>query len=111
MVVTVPAHRWLWSDADVFLGHVKRYTRRDIRRELDAAGLRVVHCAHVFSYLAPPVLVRRRLRTSRAPELGLDVDSPAIDRVATVLHAVEQRVAAVAPLPFGTSIIAVATPA
>ena len=28
LIVNVPAHQWLWSDADRLLGHERRYTRR-----------------------------------------------------------------------------------
>lgn len=42
LVVTVPAHTWLWSQADVVLGHRRRYSRSALRRQITHAGFRPV---------------------------------------------------------------------
>src|SRR5262249_39082290 len=39
VVINVPAHPRLWSEADVVLGHHRRYLRASLTAELDAAGL------------------------------------------------------------------------
>ena len=67
LVVNVPAHPWLWSSADEFLGHVRRYTRRGLRTEIEAAGFRTRLVTHVFSWLVPPVWATRRLRARHGP--------------------------------------------
>ena len=108
LVVTVPAHRWLWSDADELLGHVRRYTRSLLRAHLAEAGFRPVHLSHVFAWLVGPVWLRRRLSTAREAQLGLDVQAPLLDPLAVVLTRLETAVTRVLPLPFGTSIICVA---
>ena len=110
LVVNVPAHRWLWSAADEFLGHVRRYTRPDLRRELDAAGFDPVLLTHVFSWLVPAVWLKRRLAPGDGPELGLDQTSPVLDRVAMVLTRLERAAVGRASLPFGTSVLCVARP-
>ena len=108
LVVNVPAHRWLWSQADVELGHVQRYTRATLSRDLRAAGLDPVLMTHVFSWLVPPVwLARRVMRPGRA-ELGLDQTSPILDRAAMVLTGLERQLLGRLPMPVGTSILCVA---
>jgi SAM-dependent methyltransferase len=107
-VVTVPAHPRLWSPADDVLGHQRRYTRRSLRAELEAAGLRVEYVGHVFSWLVLPVWFRRRVARPESPELGLDASSGAIDAAALVLTAVERAVLRFVSLPIGTSVLAVA---
>ena len=59
LVVTVPAHPWLWSRHDEVNGHRRRYTRRTLRRAAEAAGWEVERETgfNVF-YLAPVALVR-----------------------------------------------------
>jgi len=104
----VPAHEWLWSDADEFLGHVRRYTRRALRAELAAAGFEPHVLTHVFSWLVPPVWVKRRATKSHGPELGLDHTSPLIDRVAMALTLVERQLVGRVTVPVGTSILCVA---
>ncbi|MGH8873905.1 MAG: methyltransferase, partial [Acidimicrobiia bacterium] len=41
-IVLVPAHRWLYSEADRRLGHHRRYSDREIREALAVAGFEVV---------------------------------------------------------------------
>jgi dolichyl-phosphate beta-glucosyltransferase len=110
LVVNVPAHPRLWSAADEVLGHARRYTLRSLRRDLHRGGCEVVWASHVFSWLALPVWVRRRLRAGDAPELGLDVESALIDRLAMLLTRLEWLVASRLPLRLGTSILCVARP-
>ena len=108
VVVTVPAHPWLWSRADELLGHRRRYTRAAIIRQLDDAGLEPVYVTHVFSWLVAPVWFRRRQAREPEAQLGLDQRGGTIDAVARLLTEVEIRVACRVPLPLGTSIVAVA---
>jgi dolichyl-phosphate beta-glucosyltransferase len=108
LVINVPAHEWLWSDSDEFLGHVRRYTRPALRGELTAAGFEPRILTHVFSWLIAPVWLKRRATRARGPELGLDQTSPLIDRVAMVLTWFERQLVGRVTLPFGTSILCVA---
>jgi SAM-dependent methyltransferase len=108
LIVNVPAHPHLWSAADVALGHARRYTLRSLRRNLRQGGCEVVWASHVFSWLALPVWIRRHVRAGDAPELGLDVESPLIDRLSMLLTRLEWLVASRVRLPLGTSILCVA---
>lgn len=108
LVVTVPAHQWLWSPADELLGHVRRYTRPVLREQLRAAGFEPLVLTHVFSWLVVPVWLRRRFATGSDEQLGLDQTSTLVDRLALVLTRVERAVVARVPLPLGTSILCLA---
>jgi dolichyl-phosphate beta-glucosyltransferase len=107
-VVTVPGHRWLWSRADDVLGHQRRYARRTLRTELETAGLRVEYIGHIFSWLVPPVWLRRRVMRPMSPELGLDTGGSIIDAMALVLTASERALLRFVSLPVGTSVLAIA---
>jgi hypothetical protein len=107
-VVTVPGHRWLWSQSDEVLGHQRRYRRSDLRAQLETAGLEVEYCGHVFSWLVPPVWFRRRVAKPDSPELGLDENSWWIDAAALVLTACERSLLRWGSLPAGTSVLAIA---
>ncbi len=108
LVVTVPAHQWLWSSADEMLGHVRRYTRPLLREQLHGAGFEPVVLTHVFSWLVAPVWLQRRLATTKDAQLGLDQKSVLLDRVALVLTRIERALIRVVPLPIGTSILCLA---
>jgi len=110
LVVNVPAHQWLWSRADEFLGHVRRYTRPSLSHELEAAGFAPLILTHVFSWLVPPVWLKRRMTSSGDAELGLDQTSLVIDRAAMVLTRLERSLVGRVSLPFGTSVLCVAKP-
>jgi SAM-dependent methyltransferase len=109
LVVTVPAHQWLWSAADEQLGHVRRYNRRTLRRDLAAAGFEPVLLTHVFSWLVAPVWLKRKLVSGGNAELGLDQTSPAIDLAAMGLTLAERTLLGRAAMPVGTSVLCVAT--
>jgi SAM-dependent methyltransferase len=108
VIVNVPAHEWLWSEADEALGHVRRYSRPVLREQLADTGFRPLMLTHVFSWLVAPVLLKRRLSTGEGPELGLDQSSAVIDRAAMVLTWVERALLGRVALPLGTSILCVA---
>jgi len=49
-LVLVPAHDWLFSDADAALEHRKRYTRSEVVELLESSGFEIVQC-HEFNRL------------------------------------------------------------
>ena len=61
LLVTVPAFSWLWSNADVYAGHFRRYTRRSLATSLKNAGFSIERVGYFFSSLTLPVLLARTL--------------------------------------------------
>jgi len=61
LYLTVPAHPWLWSEADRHAGHFRRYTRQSLEAELVAAGFAIERLTHFFSFLTLPILLGRTL--------------------------------------------------
>ena len=110
VVVTVPAHRWLWSAADEWLGHRTRYSRRDVERELAMASLEPAFVSHVFSWLVAPAWLVRRASVSVDAATGLNQNHRLAQVGARVLGRAERAVLRYARLPFGTSILATARP-
>jgi hypothetical protein len=49
MVITVPAHAFLLSDHDVFLGHRRRYNREQLIDAIQRGGLDIVECFYFYS--------------------------------------------------------------
>jgi SAM-dependent methyltransferase len=108
VVVNVPGHEWLRSKADEFLGHYRRYNRGLLKTELRAAGFEVVRVSHVFGWAVAPVWWQRRPSKDIDTQVGAETaNSPAIDRVAKVLTAVEKKIVRRLPLPIGTSVVGV----
>lgn len=59
--LTVPAHKWLFSEHDLALGHFRRYSRRDLRKLLERCGFVIVREEHLYSALVIPAIFMRRI--------------------------------------------------
>ena len=59
LLVTVPQHPWLWSAADEAAHHQRRYTRRELRERLEAAGFEVLLLTSFVSTLLPLMAASR----------------------------------------------------
>jgi SAM-dependent methyltransferase len=59
--LTVPAHRWLWSLADMDAGHFRRYTTDRLRDRFERAGFSVPYVTYFFEALVLPAFVLRTL--------------------------------------------------
>lgn len=59
LVITVPAYQWLWTEHDVQLHHVRRYTLSRVRSRAEGAGWSPVHATYFNSILLPAVAAAR----------------------------------------------------
>ena len=57
LLLTVPAHRYLWSYSDVFTGHCRRYNRAGLIRLLKDVDFELIYCSYFFSFLWLPLLL------------------------------------------------------
>ncbi|MCP4661270.1 MAG: class I SAM-dependent methyltransferase [bacterium] len=58
-LVSVPAFQFLWGEHDFIAGHVKRYTSRELGREMNSAGFRILKMSYFNFFLFPPFAVFR----------------------------------------------------
>lgn len=65
LLLTVPQHRWLWSQADVDAHHVRRYEPGELEAVAQAAGLDVIDST-AFVTLLLPMMALSRLAPRRA---------------------------------------------
>lgn len=114
VIVSVPAHMWLWSERDVFLGHRKRYTRATLQQLLEESGFTVRHTSHLFSYLALPAYFHRKILPTLLKTSGKNIEErelkkiPFVNAVMTWFGCLEAFVSLLIGLPLGTSVYAVA---
>lgn len=59
LLLTVPAFNGLWSSADDYAGHFRRYTCPELERKLSDAGFTVLQSSYFMSFLYLPILVVR----------------------------------------------------
>jgi 2-polyprenyl-3-methyl-5-hydroxy-6-metoxy-1,4-benzoquinol methylase len=68
LLLTVPQHQWLWSAADDFAHHVRRYSRREILTKLRRVGFRVTYVSSFVSLLLPLMVAQRSSAPRKAHE-------------------------------------------
>jgi hypothetical protein len=62
IVLLVPQHKWLWSGADTFAHHRRRYARRELVAQVRTAGFETVFASSFTTSLLPAMLVSRFLQ-------------------------------------------------
>jgi SAM-dependent methyltransferase len=112
ILVTVPQHMALWSQADVEAVHQRRYSATEMRTKLEHAGFEVVRTTSFVSLLFPLIAAQRR--TKRKPNPNYSVhDELAIGGLANwslerVLGVERALIKPGVSFPFGGSLLAVA---
>jgi SAM-dependent methyltransferase len=111
LLLTVPQHPWLWSEADDFSHHQRRYSRRGLRARLRSAGFEILQLTSFCSLLMPALVADRWWRRLRravydpASELRLTGVNDVLERVMQLEAALIARGLS---LPAGGSLLAVA---
>jgi SAM-dependent methyltransferase len=111
LLLTVPAYQWLWSAHDDWACHRRRYTARQLRASVTAAGLTVERSTYYNSFLLPPAILLRRTPLKRFVKGTAEEVSyvrPSVNRMFGLLAAAERAVARRVGIPFGLSILLLA---
>ena len=111
-LITVPAHRWLWSRHDEALHHLRRYTTNELRGKLAHAGFRVVEHSH---FVIPAILfllfkkMVRRIRKVWGMEEAIDTYDTILpswlNRILIFWLSIEKALMRVMPIPAGSSLV------
>lgn len=106
ILLTVPAFQCLWSSHDIKLGHIKRYTRRDIETLAKKCGLEIEFSCYIFSLFMPLVyFIRKILPENSKEQTDLAPTHPLLNRLFIFIGKVEYCLKG---NPFwGTSVVAI----
>lgn len=100
LLLFVPSHRWLYGSLDQHLDHCRRYGKKELKKKLEDAGFKVILLKHFDrAGILGWFLNSRILRRKRLPSFQLRVYNLLVP-----LFKIEEFL----PLPFGTSLLAVA---
>jgi SAM-dependent methyltransferase len=119
LFLTVPANNLLWSEADVYAQHKRRYSREGLIHKVERAGFDVVRCSYFMSLLFPVLLVHRRLSgfTHRDAENANNSDclifselklNPLLNRIFSFAFLTELVLLKYVNFSFGSSLFCVA---
>jgi SAM-dependent methyltransferase len=115
VILTVPAHPFLFDELDEIAHHRRRYRRSELRDRIEGAGLRVRFISHFMAPLVPALVLWRwfgRMALGgrdpserRAMEFRIN---PWLNRPLTSLLRLEGAFLRRSTLPVGSSILAIA---
>ena len=112
LLVTVPAHPWLWSAHDEVHHHFRRYTPATLRAAARAAGYRIEAIGYYMSLLFPAVVAVRFVKKLLGAKTADDaMPGPIANRILKAVFAFERFLVGRVPLPIGTSLYMIARPA
>ena len=110
LLMTVPAHQWMWSAHDVVNHHQRRYSKRDFKRLVNESPLKLESIGYLNSLLFPLALAQRLAsKLTGNEDANLAPPAEPINQVLERVFALERRVIGRIPLPPGLSLFAVAS--
>lgn len=65
LVITVPQHKWLWSTADEYACHARRYSKAEIHSKVKKSGLIVEYSTSFVTLLLPLMWVSRLFKRKK----------------------------------------------
>ncbi len=109
LLVTVPAHQWMWSAHDDLNHHKRRYSKAALRRLIEQSPLRLQTLGY-FNSILFPLAVGARLAAKLTGRGGADDKLPPapVNYVFERCFAAERRLVGKVPLPPGLSLFAIA---
>ena len=110
LVMTVPAHQWMWSAHDVVNHHRRRYSKASLRRLVEQSPLKLESIGY-FNSLLFPLAVAERMASKVRGKDDSDLKLPAAPLNAALekAFAFERHLVGRLPLPPGLSLFAVAS--
>jgi SAM-dependent methyltransferase len=108
IIINVPAYQWLYSDYDKAVGHVRRYSSKEMKKLILAAGLVPVKSYYWGALLIPVAMIRKLVIAGKDVDIiksGFKPPGKIADMFLRTLKAIENCLPFT--LPFGTSLIAI----
>lgn len=109
LLLTVPAHQWLWSKHDVELHHFRRYSSNQLRERVEKAGFVVDKLTYTNAALFPVAAFMRlmdRMRDAKVPS-GHAIPPSVLNIAMKTVFSAESHIIANTTLPLGVSLLAV----
>jgi len=112
LVLTVPAHQWLWSHHDEVLHHFRRYSRAGLAEALRGAGYGIRRLTFTNSALFPAAAAARFLdralsQDRQTASSGSDIPPRAANAAMKAVFRSERHVLRRIDLPVGLGLLAV----
>jgi 2-polyprenyl-3-methyl-5-hydroxy-6-metoxy-1,4-benzoquinol methylase len=113
IILSVPAHQWLWSRDDAIAGHKRRYTKKLLREVFVTSNLKPLQIRYFFMSILPLLLLRSWLKKDEKIPLKTDESievalHPFINQILYSLTKLESRLERYLPNIIGGSLLSIA---
>ena len=110
LIMTVPAHPWMWSAHDVVNHHKRRYSKAALKQLIESSPLKLEKLGYFNSLLFPVAVAERMVSKARGKnEADLKLPPAPLNAALEKAFAAERHLIARLPLPPGLSLFAVAS--
>jgi SAM-dependent methyltransferase len=109
-VMTVPAHKWMWSAHDLVNHHKRRYSKASLKQLIEGSPLKLEKVGY-FNSLLFPLAVAQRVSSKVRGKDDADVKLPPrpLNAALEAVFRAERHLVGRLPLPPGLSLFAVAS--
>jgi 2-polyprenyl-3-methyl-5-hydroxy-6-metoxy-1,4-benzoquinol methylase len=114
VVLTVPAHNWLWNRRDLLEKHKRRYEISYLKKLFENNGYKITYASHFFVAILPLLFIRALLtkndlsEPTKEEQLGSINMNPILNFILYWVTHVENKILRYLSSPIGGSIILVA---
>lgn len=112
LILTVPAHQWLWSQWDIVLHHKRRYHRNQLNTVLIENKFIPLKISYMYMFLIPPVIfirfLKSRFKKSTDYSSDFQINFPIVNNILYQIAKLEKILNNKIAIPIGTSLIAAA---
>jgi 2-polyprenyl-3-methyl-5-hydroxy-6-metoxy-1,4-benzoquinol methylase len=107
LIVSVPAHKFLWNINDVFSHHLRRYTLKDINKVMKMAGVRIIRSSYWNQLLFLPAFIYCRVCKPKKMQNNLELIPGIINGFLYFILKVENYIFVRFNLLMGVSIVSI----
>lgn len=114
VILTVPAHKWLWNRSDAIAGHKRRYTKKQLVSRLERNGFKIEISRYFFISIVPLLLLRKLLNKDtkckvESCEYAIDISMNSfLNNFLLLLCRLENKINKFLPNLFGGSLLIIA---
>lgn len=109
LLVTVPAHQWMWTSHDRLNHHFRRYSKKSLKALVEGTGLKIDHLGYFNSLLFPLAIAGRLMGKLTGKEKMDSVPPAPVNRLFDRVFGMEAYLVGRVPMTPGLSLIAIAS--
>lgn len=108
LLISVPAHPFLFSSWDTALNHHRRYSRKGLLELIHRTGGKILYMNYCLSYLSLPILLTRICLNKRFDGCNCEFPPvhPLLNKILLQLNRIEMSMGPYCRIPFGSTLIA-----